>query len=252
VTPTWMVNQMQSVKNGHPETYLQVESYDYHNPNKTSDYIAAQFGVVIYGTYGNNDDSIRDAIVDYILANSSHTRDEWVKILPDLFKRTEFVIVPFYDTMAIPDKTLQSGIYSPVVQVKKVFSAVEAVCSDYGDTHISSYLEMMSHNYKSLILAICGGPDNRNSKFYVTDYYPDYIAVPTSSTDFNRMSATTQEWAVALATLLQRAEDLTAVSQVPAGFTRVVRNKMVFLAMNINKIQYLALAKFNFGNTLKI
>lgn len=252
VTPTYIVTQMQSAKNGHPETYLQVESYDYHNPDKTADYVGAQFGVVIYGTYGNNDDAIRDAIVDYILANSTHTRDEWTKILPDLFKRTEFVIIPFYDTMAIPNKTLNAGVYSPVVPVKKVFSAVEAVCSDYADTHITTYLEMMSHNYKSLILAVCGGPDNRNNKFYITDYYSDYIAVPTSSPDFSRMSSTTQDFAIQLATLLQKAEDLTAVNQVPAGFTRVVRNKMVFLAMSVNKIQYLALAKYNFGNTLKL
>lgn len=46
---------------------------------------------------------------------STHTIDEWVKILPELFKHNEFVIIPRWDLYAIPIGVVTAGVHSALL-----------------------------------------------------------------------------------------------------------------------------------------
>ena len=67
--------RMQNAKDGHPETIIRSQPYNYIDPYNASHKVASNWGLLIYGPAGNNIDAINDALVDFILANSTHTRD---------------------------------------------------------------------------------------------------------------------------------------------------------------------------------
>ena len=89
--PTLMDNT-QLAKNGYPETVTRTKSFDYTGgatPIKTL------WNVVIYGKAGDNLVAIQEAVANYILANATNkTRNDWSGILPDIFKHSEFTIIP--------------------------------------------------------------------------------------------------------------------------------------------------------------
>ena len=60
-------------------------------------------------------DYILDAIKDHILDNSTHDVDDWVEVFPDIFGMTEYIITPMWNRYSIPNMTLQTGLYSPMV-----------------------------------------------------------------------------------------------------------------------------------------
>ena len=47
-----------------------------------------RIGICLSGQAGDNIDSVKDRIVEYILENSSNSQSDWEQIMPDLFKRS--------------------------------------------------------------------------------------------------------------------------------------------------------------------
>ena len=246
MTPTLMVTELNDAIGTSPQTNLRVMSFDYVNPYNQEDKTVAYFGVVIYGWIGNNLDSIKDAIVAAILAQSTHTREEWMAILPDLFRRTEFVIIPLFDSYAIPNMTLQAGIYSPIKKVSELTQYGLDYTKDYPQAHVTANIQVMSLTYRSLIAAVIGNIENLDSKFAITDHFPDYIAVPSTSTDFNRMELTTQQWAILLETAVQLAEIYNFNTDMLPNLSRVRRDTLNYIAFAFNNVQYLVPIKTNF------
>ena len=85
--------RVQLAKEGHPETILSGENFDWVDP-ATQTRTPTNWSLLIYGQAGDDLDVIRQAIRDYIAANSPRTEDEWKVIFPDIYKNTEFVIFP--------------------------------------------------------------------------------------------------------------------------------------------------------------
>lgn len=248
VTVTGMISKMDVAKDDKPVSFMDVKSYDYHNPNKPTQtvYVQALFGLMIYGAAGNNDDAKRQAIADYLSANdATHDRDDWIAILPDVFKRTEFLFVPNWQSYAIPNRTLEAGVYSPFVPAKSSLTDMTALLTDVNATHLETYLTHFTHTYKSLAVALVSGSENRNSYFHLTDVFSDIIMVNTASTDFNRMAAATQAFMIILDRLVQYAESLTTRTALPSGYSRVKRSGKTFVSYSIDNIQYLVYAKLN-------
>jgi hypothetical protein len=245
-TPSDVMYAIQQAKGDNPETIIRAESYDYHDPYDTNHLVPATFHLLIYGAAGNNIDAINDAIVDYLLSNSSRTRDEWIKILPDLFKRTEVITIPLWSQYAIPNRELQAGINSPTTNLKKVVALVKQLVPSYPSAHIDEHLEVTAHPYKSLALAAIGSVDNRNGWFELTDIFPDYIAVSTTSNDFDRMSLNTQNWARLLNSMIIVAEKMGKYTSIPITMSKVTRDGILYLVSRYDNINYLVAAKSNF------
>jgi hypothetical protein len=245
-TPVTTMNRVQTAKAGYPETVIRAESFDWINPFDAADKVSTSWHVLIYGEAGNNPDAISDALVAYALANSGYTRPQWVNIMPDMFRRTEFVLVPMWDQYAIGNYVVESGIYSPVVNLKRAIALIKSVINDtvnYPLAHIDDHLQLMAHPYKSLQILSVGNPLNRDSLTELTDVYPDILAISTTSIDFNRMEVATKNFLTALGEMIPAAEELTLYTSAPAGMSKSVRAGKLYLVKRVNNIDYLLLAK---------
>lgn len=241
------IDSVQLAKNGDPETAIRVNTYDYKNAAYPAFVFPTNWAVLVYGLAGDNIDAIKDATIAYVLAHSTHTRDEWTAILPDLFRRTEFVLIPRWDHYAIPNMTVQAGIYSPITNLKEGFAFAKAKVPEYTEVHISNSLDVFGVPFRSLSVLSIGNPQNVPEKDSVANLFSDYINSGTSSLDFNRMSLITQGWANIVNEMLIVAEKMTEFSDIPISMRRVKRNNNVYVARVYMNIQYLVLAKISIG-----
>ena len=248
LTESERFQRLQNAKQGLPETIIRSQAYDYFDPYNAAHKVASNWGLLIHGPAGNNVDVISDTLVEYILAHSTHTREEWTKILPDIFKRTEFILLPLWDQYAIPNKETQEGMYSQLTRMSMAIKKFKDVVVAYPVGHIDFFISQMGHPYKGLAILSVGGPDNRDNLFALANVFPDYLPVSSTSLDFNRMDLHTRDWMLILNEMLIWAEIMTEYSSIPgqAGFTRTVRNGVLYIVRNYQNINYLVAAKKNF------
>jgi hypothetical protein len=237
---------VQAAKGNNPESIIEAQTYNYVDPALATNLIPTNWTVLIYGQAGNNIDAIANAIIAYILANSTHTQAEWTAILPDLFKRTEFTLIPMWDQYAIPNRNQVSGIYSPVASPSRALAMMTQVASSYPEGHINSNCCVQTYPYKSVALVSCGSPNNRNAEYQIENVFPDILSVPSQSLDFARMSTDTQNFMLLLGQMLPAAEALTEYGNVPTGMTKLTRNNILYLVASYEGINYLMVAKSNF------
>jgi hypothetical protein len=247
ITQADMAKRMQAAKNEQPETLFDAVMYNYVDRYNAANQYASYWGILGYGAASNNVDFQRDALTEFILANSTYSRDDWTKIFPDIFKRTEVIMVPSWYQSAVPDREVQAGIYSPVMKLTDSLAKLKGLVPSYPADHINSHAATMGHPYKSLSIMTVGGPDNRSELFEIIQLFPDYISVGTNSTDFNRMAQTTKDWLNMIADMLPVAEAMSAFSSIPLGMSRTTRDGVLYLVKSFNNINYLIAAKSNFA-----
>lgn len=237
------MEKIQVARGKSSETKLWGNTYDYVNPVNRNDKTPAKFTCLIYGAAGDNIDLIKEAIVQYLLTNSTYTRDQWKNILPDLFMRTEFMIFPQWERMAVAHVVgSNNGVYSPVVDLTAIMNKLVTEAVEYDEAHIRTNGQAFTFPYMSVAATAIGHIENRDSKLKLTDWYPDYFFASNTNADFNRMSLATQEWVLMLMEMLQIARDLTTSSTIPQGFSRVKRGTRLFLAKSHKSVQYLVAA----------
>ena len=240
-------------KDSKPETKIRTLEFLYHDPQDATWKLATNWTFVIYGIAGDNIDTIKEELANWILANSTHAREEWATIFPDIFTSTEFIITPMWSQYAIPNETLKDGVYSPVVNVQNALSVARRTCTGtaYTQAHIDEVAAIVGCPFKSISLLTVGGPQNRDGKDRFEEVWPDYIAVMTSSLDFNRMQPETQQWVQMLQAMLVTAESMTDFSDLPQSpypMTRLKRTnaageQYMYLVCNFDNIQYLVVSR---------
>jgi hypothetical protein len=245
-----MFDQITAARNNQPESIQLALTYNYYDPNNASNIVPTNWIVLIYGPQGDSIDAINDALVNYILANSAHLRPDWVQIFPDIFKRTEFIMLPLWDQFAIPNSALKTGIYATISNLGRVSALYKTMVPSIASAQVDSYLSLMANPYKDLQIAICGSTDNRNNWFELGDVYPDLISVGSTSTDFQRMSQDTQNFLLQLAQMLITAETMGPFTSIPTGFTRVTRDNILYIVMNYDNIDFLVAAKSNYTQVI--
>jgi len=245
-----IIQRVNDAAGTNPYTVLREMGFKYRAPSDDTFVVQVPFFFIIYGRAGDGADRLRQALQDWILAHSSHDRDEWVAIFPDIFLVTEFVIVPMWSSYAIPNQTLQMGVHSPSVTLERAVQLAHGLITgyQYSEAHINSALNIVSTLYGSLQLLISGGPNNSGGLIRFNQVWKDYITTPTSSTDFNRMSPTTQQFVLLLEQMLKTAEVATGLTNIPAGFSRITRTNnenqdVDYVAISFQDIQYLVATK---------
>lgn len=244
-TPGKTMEIIQNLKNNHPETVIRAETYKFTNPLVSTYNRQITWHVIVYGSAGDNTDIIKNDIVNHCLNNSSFTGNDWRNIVPDLFRTTEFIMVPDWLKYAIPNRTVQAGIYSPITTAYNAYAEIRAQYPNYPEEHIKDNLQVFNHPYRSLSISCFGGDDNIDSKYKLSDVFPDYTIFGTSSPDFNRMSKKTQEWSYMLQELLIIAEDTEQQTILPSNVRKMNRNGKLYIARTYENVQYLVLAKSN-------
>lgn len=244
---TDQVAKANTVRGDYPYTYLDVRSYNFQNKLNKSTKYNTNWIVLVWGDAGNNPDAKKTAIQEYVLAHSKHSRDEWAAIMPELFLNTEYVIVPFWHKYAIPNKTLQAGIYAPTIYPSADIETVKKAVKGTGfETNwITANTEYSHHIYKSLAFASVGNAQNQNNIFRLSELYSDYIVVTNESSDLDRMSVKTIEFVKAFGTMLKFAETMTDTSSVDRNYPRVIRDGVVYVSITIENISYLVVTKFS-------
>jgi len=243
ITPSDWMNRIQTAKDIYPETVIRSEMYTYYDSLNPSNTIQTTWSFLIYGAAGNNIDAISDALIDYILTHSTHTRAQWEQIIPDIFKHTEFIIAPQWHEYGIPNRTLEAGIYSPITNIQKALSSIGKIVPEYPTPHINANVSVVANPYKSISLLVVGSPNNRNNKFGIKDIFPDYIAVQSTSSDFTRMTQSTQDWTTLLERMLIIAETMTSFTTLARGYSKVTREGVLFLTARYENINYLVASK---------
>lgn len=236
---------IQITKNTHPETYLRILNFDFMNLLSPTLKYSTNWAVLVYGKNGDNIDAIKDAIVEYVIENSTHTREEWEAILPDLFKRTEFTILPRWDKMSIPNLTELAGLYSSILNPAECVDFAKANIDFYPVEHIEANSVIMPYDFKAISLVVITGSTNIEGKQSLVELFPDYIPVPTSSIDFSRMQLATREWSLFLQELLITAETATQFTTIPINMRRIVRSGKLFITGVYDNVNYLVAARSN-------
>ena len=238
-------NEVQAKRGEYPFTQIKTFRYDYHNPAVVTDTTPSYWIVLIYGQAGNNPDLIREAIVKEVLDNSTHSQEEWAVILPDLFRTTEHIFVPFWTRYSVPNHEFQAGIYSPTVDPRASLTWIQRAVRGvgYSEAYITQRYEFTQNVYKSIAMGVVGNPDNRDGITQFADRFSDYMVVTNNSPDFNRMSVTTQEFSNLLSRLLVAAERMTPFTAVPVGLSRVTRDGVVYATGFYKNVNYLVVSK---------
>lgn len=250
MTPVQMMSRTQAAKNGNPETVIRTDTFNYVDPNNSTDLIPTNWNTIIYSNAGNTLDNVKNAIQAYILQNSSHNQNDWDGIFPDIFNDSQFILIPLWDQYAIPNRQLQAGIYSPIVNltstITEVFTETNiAFPGVYPQQHITTNATVFSFPYKSLQIACIGSPNNIQGKFQLQNFFSDYIDVSSTSNDFDRQSLPTQQFSLLLYNMILTAESVTEFSSISAGMSRIIKNGKIYITASFNNIDYLVSAKVN-------
>jgi hypothetical protein len=250
VTSPILFNKIRDKADKDPYTEVKAMEFDWYDPLTLGNKIRTVWSFVIYGNAGLSVDAIKETLRNWILDNTTHTREEWTAIFPDIFRSTEFIFMPMWNRYAIPNMTTAEGVYSPILDYQDAVIAAGKVISGLGYTtaHLVNRLAFVGTPYKSIAMMVCGGPENRVGAYAINQVWPDYLSVPTSSVDFNRMQPSTQTWVNTLQRLVRTAEEATEFSEIPTGFSRIRRQNpqnqtVTYIATTVDNIQYMAVTK---------
>lgn len=243
ITADAQMDRVQDLKAGEPETAIRALTFKYIDPLNPTTQISTVWTVLVYGAAGDNPDAIKMALFDYILAHTAHTQAEWEVTFPDIFRRTEFLVLPGWYTLALEQRLPVAAIYSPMLNLNSEVALLKAWITrnfpEYTPLQLGRGMSSVTHNYRSLNLVFAGAFKNRDNKFLISDWFPDYIAVPTTSIDFSRMSQPTAQWAMLLSAALMVAETWTTTTTLPANIRRLTRNGVTMLVFTYQNVNYL-------------
>lgn len=240
-----MFEKIQKIRNKQPETATRAIELDYIYPADPNIKVNTTWGVLVYGAAGDNEEAIKQAMIDHILANSQQPYDNWKIIFPDLFRVTQMFVLPLWEKMAIPNRVTRVGIYSPISSPKDNLAYAKNVLGNLPTDHIDDNLESTHHKFRSITLLAVGGTDNTGGKFKLTDYIPDYIGESSVAEDFNRMSDYTRNWTVMMEELLILAEKINEHATLPVGTRRYTLDDQLYVGRRLGKIEYLVAVKDN-------
>ena len=245
ITTSVFINTMNTYKASMPESYLRVLTFDLVDSVDYTLTYAVNWGVLVYGIAGDNTDNIKDALVNYILANSQKSETQWAALFPSLFDRTEFFILPRWDKVSIPNLSTQSALYSSVLNAAESVAFAVRNINIYPSNFITSNSTIVPLSYKSIGCVIINGNSNPAPEATIQLVIGDYIPVDTTSSDFARMSLATQNWVTLMEQLIVVAETADTNSYVPMQFRRIVKGGILWISGDLNGVTYQIAAKSN-------
>jgi hypothetical protein len=193
--------------------------------------------VVVYGN-GWTIDDLKDKVKE-TLATVSNNIDEWRNIFPSLFGGSVFKLTPFWDKHSVENNTPDSSLYSSIVSANDVVNYAMRTEPAGSLAHVSANAEGVYIPYKGLVLSAVGNVDNANGYTKISQMYPDYLAVPPTSVEVNRMSERTQAFLRVLLNLCISAEILSTNSPLAEGVNRTTIGGIQYATSVLDGVLYL-------------
>lgn len=238
-------DRMQEAKLNHPETVSRLVSVKFVNRHSPTISTTVIFGVLVYGAEGDYNDAIKEAIVEYLVSHSTYNDEAWQTIFPDLFERTEFLFLPRWDLIALENLTERSSLHSSLLPIADSLLYARGFLSSMTPTHIEGHSHFLVSTYKLLSGVIVAGTNNAAGHQTFVQSFPDYIPVPTTSSDVARMTVRTQGMSEFLSKLLATAETATKHSALTKGTRRITRAGKLFVAKGYDGLNFLVAVKSN-------
>lgn len=224
-----------------PPTSTVAVSINWVDPTQPTRKISTTWYALIYGARGNTSDAINEAMRAYIMANTTSQESNWRIIMPDLFRVTRFLLAPIWSSIAIAGRLAIAGIYSPITSKTEIDTVLTSISSTAGLNKLN--YEVFNHPFRSLSIVVVAGSDNREDALTLTGAVPDYIAVESTTEDFNRQARTTQDFSNLLGTLIRSAENYVAGATLELGLRVVQFDGYTCLAGKHDSIEYLIRTK---------
>ena len=241
ITPASFLSHANTVAGQKSQSNLWSNEYEWHCLTNSDITQQCPLGVLINGVAGVNIDYIREFLRNRILELSAHSVDDWRIVLPQLFKATEFLIIPLWDRKSLQNQDESTRLYSPTVRMKT--SVLKAYTDRYMPEYSAQWLDenlcVTGSTYKNLAFLSCGNPDNYGAKYSFDEQFPEYAVVNTLTPEFSKIPGRTRVFITKLTNLFLVAEEATTTSMVPDGFTRVVRNNVHYITFTYESCQYL-------------
>lgn len=240
-----IADNIEKVRNDYPYTRLVARDYAWVGPDGTE--VPLDWAILVYGLAGVDLDRLRQALAQWILDNSSYTREEWLDRLPDIFAPTEFIITPLWHRYAIPNRTVQAGVHSPWVKLNDIDKILVKTLKGvgYGPQQRFKHTTIANNLYKSLAVMFTGSANNRDDIHLIEKHFPDFFLVSDHRPDFARISPHTQQWMRYLAEMFYIAESMTRYSVIPTGFYRVQRDGVTYVGREYDGILYMMVSRFS-------
>lgn len=251
--------RIDQTKEGYPSTYSKVLNIPYY-PTKNGTPIPCNFGFNIYGRQGNYDHLIRDELYDYLNKEKGQS-PEWIEEhFPDIFKVNEFFIVPMWDRFAIPFKVGQGSVNSQVIETFPDEWNVPKFVKTYDDKELelkqNTYNVPFNHSH--LLGHVINGRYSKEDIRKFTDYYSDYICVPTPHPDFSRMKERTQRFITMMEYMLEIADSTTETEVFSKimnvkehTFSLSKRSGVNFISVLYREHRYYVVPRYEYDLTLK-
>lgn len=237
--------RIQEAKLRQPETVVRLMEFNFQNRHDPSLKRKTTWGILVYGKEGDYEDAIKDAIVDWLVQNSDFGSEQWQSIFPEIFERTEMVVIPRWDQIATQNLVDRSSLYSSLLNLGEAYQFVQDFINFYDLQHVRSNTYIMPYTFKTIMVTITNGIKNSLGKEDFKRMYSDYLPVPSVSFDFARMQLKTAEFCLFLDDVLLSAETATPTTPLVSGTRRVVRNGIFFISAMHDGINYLVAAKHN-------
>lgn len=241
---SFVATRVNQIAGENPYTNMVPMTLEWRDPTNSGTTLQTTWIAVVYGSAVSNDDQIRAAIQTYLGQNSTYTG--WAAIYPSLYTTNDFAIVPMWEDVFPGNNT---GVFVSLSNVNSVTTRSQSrLPPSYGSgqtllTHIRNNLMVMGTYYRNMLLAGVGNPSNTGGLYKLTDIVPDYIAVPSTSVDFARMSQDTQTFVLNLENALQEAYSFERNDPVPQGLSKVVYFDRVYLSFMFNTYRIMVLTK---------
>lgn len=235
---------------GFPYTKLVNVALTWHDPDNTLVTHKTYWYFVVHGDMGLDEDNLKNAVREYISQNSNKTN--WDKVYPELYSENEFIIVPMWENMALPDGAASVGLYSSMVDYGELAAIAKSrIPTGYAqitniNTFVNNYLRVLSVYYRGMQVLALGNPSNSASYFDLRDKFPDYTCVNSTDPDFSRMEPLTREFITTLNTALEYARTMSNNSVAPTGFNKITRGSRYYLTFNVQGHYFLVLLKSSY------
>lgn len=245
---THLINNLSSITTKYPQSAIikfDLPWHDLSNPDIT---INTTWTIVTYGLSGTDVDEVKEAIRNYIAANSSES--QWNVIYPSLYSENEFAIVPVWDEVAAPEAGANPILFSPsVTPLKMTQVANSRLPSGYAQqsgslaTFVSTNLRALPSSYRELMLLAIGNPNNSGDITDIKKVYADYTGLPSSNADFSRMAEKTRNFITKLHYALEVAYTAEQSTILPSEFTRAIRSGRLYVTFVLDGYQFLVQAR---------
>lgn len=196
------------------------------NPNNTSQYFEGVFNVAYNGFAGKDIEGVYQAILDYVIANSSASYDseEWQVVIPALQPTESFYVVPMWGNKAVENQALSYPMLSPVVATSP------SVFTDVASTYFSGFVSAEGQSAvldkmvftvsltKSAGIFILADPGNQLGWNSFLDKFPDYMVIPVNDHNIGQLALPTRQIMNALSDLMIRAQAFTVGDTVNSPY----------------------------------